>query len=821
MPARATAIHPAAGRFASLRVTDRVLVVVLSSLWLVCLILHIQIAANGLLGASAIFFGDAASKTAYPTVRAIMPGSDAAVDSAGLRLGDELVRVGDQDLKGLSGLRAGIFAFGARQSGVNTPLRYRRDNIVRETVLPVLELPVPWWWPTLFSVSFALVGLLVILRAPQSPTARALFPAFVFFALSWLPFPAEAPWKVIATIAVFGLSMLFAGPLLLRAALLLPESAAPRRAWVFAIPWLFVIMAPVATSAFVGFPFPPHIGLRFHPLLQVSVYAALLIILARNYFRANPIGRRQIRWVLLGFYLALVPALVITSVVAVAPDAFILYTVSGLGLPLIPIAFLIAIVRYNLFDIDRLVSTAASYSVLSIVFLGGVLLVVPRIAQASANAAGIDPLLAQSALSLGLAVAGVPLHRRLRPLIDRKFFPERHAIESNVKLLLAELPGCDSPESLLTRTGDRLSATGGEPFAIFGRTETVFTAVYVRGQGVPPAVDVSAAFIAELLRKNHAVDTAEWRQSAERMKGLEATDVAALDAIGAGVLLPVRGQGDLSALIFLGPKKSGDIYTSNELTLLTAGARELAGELQRFAAAELLEQAHQMQRKMRRYVPGAIAQQLDAGTELEDGQRDVTVLFVDIRGYTSLAEGMVPEDIFSTVNRYTEKVSDIVQAHGGTIVEFNGDGMMTVFGAPVAIAEKEVAAVRTARAIVETLKSAEPAPDAYRPPAIEVGIGIASGEAYVGNVRAVDRLIWTALGNTTNLAARLQSLSRDLHASVVIDDATASRAGSELAGFVARGPTEIRGRSETISIHTLAQAAGTTKLAGSIGALKF
>jgi len=130
--------------------------------------------------------------------------------------------------------------------------------------------------------------------------------------------------------------------------------------------------------------------------------------------------------------------------------------------------------------------------------------------------------------------------------------------------------------------------------------------------------------------------------------------------------------------------------------------------------------------------------------------------------------------------------------------------MMTVFGAPIALAHKEAAAVRTARQIVEANRATTAGdPGAPTAAAIQVGVGIATGEAYVGNVKSVDRYIWTALGNTTNLAARLQALSRDLQAAIVIDDVTAQRAAGETAGFVARGPTVIRGRSEPVSVHTL------------------
>ncbi len=86
---------------------------------------------------------------------------------------------------------------------------------------------------------------------------------------------------------------------------------------------------------------------------------------------------------------------------------------------------------------------------------------------------------------------------------------------------------------------------------------------------------------------------------------------------------------------------------------------------------------------------------------------------------------------------------------------------------------------------------------------LSVGVGIATGEAFVGNIQAVDRLIWSAIGNTTNLAARLQSLTRDLDAVLVIDRATWERAQPAAAGFEKRPDVPIRGRRETQDLYVL------------------
>ncbi len=92
---------------------------------------------------------------------------------------------------------------------------------------------------------------------------------------------------------------------------------------------------------------------------------------------------------------------------------------------------------------------------------------------------------------------------------------------------------------------------------------------------------------------------------------------------------------------------------------------------------------------------------------------------------------------------------------------------------------------------------------------LSVGVGIATGDAFVGNIQAVDRMIWTAIGNTTNLAARLQNLTRDLDAALVIDRATWERAQPAAAAFDKRPDVPIRGRRETQDLYVLAMPASS------------
>jgi len=305
--------------------------------------------------------------------------------------------------------------------------------------------------------------------------------------------------------------------------------------------------------------------------------------------------------------------------------------------------------------------------------------------------------------------------------------------------------------------------------------------------------------VTTLQSETRSIEVERWLR--RRAAGLSSSDRAVLDSLGAAVLVPTHRGDLLDAFICLGQKRSGDIYTATDLTHLTAVAERVSGELRRFDDAELARQVRTMSDSLRRYVPEQIAAQVVSGQDLDARESEVSVLFVDLRGYTTYAEDKSAAEVFSTVNRYTETVSRVVRAHGGTVVEFNGDGMMAVFGAPAPLAQKERAAVAASREIVFSVRSLDLG--AHREQPLEVGVGIATGKAFVGNIQSIDRLIWSAIGDTSNLAARLQGLTRELNAAIVIDSATRKKAGTVADDFERHDSMPIRGRRQSEDVYSL------------------
>jgi len=206
----------------------------------------------------------------------------------------------------------------------------------------------------------------------------------------------------------------------------------------------------------------------------------------------------------------------------------------------------------------------------------------------------------------------------------------------------------------------------------------------------------------------------------------------------------------------------------------------------------------QLRRTFERFVPpehvGRVVDRAEGGAGLGD-ELDATVLFCDLRGFTTFAEGHAPDAVLTALNRYLQRVSDAVMDHGGTVVSFLGDGVMAVFGAPLESKDHAVQALAAAQAIVssgEADRVAGALPASGSPGAV-VGVGLASGAVLSGTVGSGRRMEYAAIGDTTNVAARVQELTKELGHNILMTDATRARL-SEDANVRRVGERRLRGR---------------------------
>ena len=707
-----------------------------------------------------------------------------------LQSGDRLLRFGDVELRGASSLDV-FLRFAETARGVaSVPLVYERGGELLETRLPSNPARFLRTW-VVVSLIYAAVALLLLWRAPSSPMVRAFFQAFMAAAILFAASPDDV-FAVVVEGAALGLTC----TLSLLAFQRFPHDDAPRSRLARAWPWLFLALAPFHTSRF-GAPLPPHVAEPVAVLGVFAFFVALLALTTRSYRVADAIGRRQLRWVLFGLYLAALPPMFTATLIALDSRWTAAYALNLAAAGMIPLSLLISVIRYNLFDIDRLISAAASYNLLLVIALAAGLVLVPQAGDFAADRLRIDAGLSRLAVAVLMTALLLPAQRVLRPRLEWVFFRERWNLDQGIAELMQQIRGCADTSELTARVGEGLTRLlRPELCAVYARQEGSFTPVFAKGRAIPPAFDADGSLVRVLRARTTPLDG----ETSRRRRGiaLDPFERAALETLGAAVVIPIHVQ-DLVAFVVLGRKRSGDVYTPTDLALLASLGDQVAALLRGYDQAVLVRESREMEEKLRRYVPGAVVQQLASGHESVSGQCEVSVLFVDIRGYTSFAEERRADEIFSTLNRYTEIVSRLIQAHGGNVVEFNGDGLMAVFGAPAPLAAKERAAVAAASSIVQALE----APDPGGAPRISVGVGIATGEAYVGDIRSADRRIWSAVGNTTNLAARLQQLTREWDAAIVIDARTREAAGAAAARFEPRGHTAIRGRRHEEGLYAL------------------
>ena len=725
-----------------LEALDRLLLAILLPAWCVAVTLHVrEVVRTGLVQVPIFAVPDLDSE-GYPRVG----GFRLERDSSGthLEIDDRLIRVGDTDLRGAGYFGLDAATFDQAGESLKTRLLFERAGQRQETDLALRPSATPWARLP-FSLSFALIAVLVLLSAPPSRATRYFFVGFLCFSLFETPFEGGPPAQTYAAYAIFygfGPVAMFC---LIRWVVLFPEELAPEHRLSAHWSWVGAVFLLSRANYVFGGPVPTAWIPQVVILSDLVFMVVCIGILTHNTLEADPVGRRRVKWVLYGGYLASLPLFASFASPFVGFD-FARYdelmNFSQIMSWLFPAGILVGVLRYGLFDIDRLISTTATASVLTALLVAAFATVVPAIGSLLGSVFGVAPETGQTMVSAALAAGAVPTHQWLRPQVDRLFFVERHGLEHGVAELLPAMSEAPDATSLVECVGhELLRLLQPEVCAIYARDEASYAPVFAAGRAVPPAFEAAGPLIGSL--ENRAAPLALPRRSGRKGDAtLGPFERAALETLGAEVVAPIRRGSTLLAFLCLGAKKSGDVYTPTDLSLLTAVAEKTSAELLRFDQEQVIREGEAMQASLRRYVPGAVADELIAGTELDSRERPVSVLFVDIRGYTSFSQAREASEVFSTINRYTASVSETVRRHGGSVVEFNGDGMMVIFGAPKELAHKERAAVEAGLEIVESIGTLD-----SEGAALAVGVGIASGDAFVGNIQAADRMIWSAIGD--------------------------------------------------------------------------
>jgi adenylate cyclase len=195
-----------------------------------------------------------------------------------------------------------------------------------------------------------------------------------------------------------------------------------------------------------------------------------------------------------------------------------------------------------------------------------------------------------------------------------------------------------------------------------------------------------------------------------------------------------------------------------------------------------------------------LARVIDDAPSLRGERREVSILFSDLRGYTTLSEGMTPEAIAAHLNEYFDAMTKAIFAHHGMINDFVGDAVMAVFGAPVADPDHGLHAVQSAAAMERALADLNVRWATRGLPVLQMGIGIHTGVVFAGNVGGHDRIKYTVIGDPVNVASRVEGLNKELGTTILITAGTLASLGAR-AQVKDRGPMHVKGRVEEVRVY--------------------
>jgi adenylate cyclase len=239
-------------------------------------------------------------------------------------------------------------------------------------------------------------------------------------------------------------------------------------------------------------------------------------------------------------------------------------------------------------------------------------------------------------------------------------------------------------------------------------------------------------------------------------------------------------------------------------TVAGGGVAGIASQL----LAEQLEK-RRVRQTLERYVSKPVADEvLRHGEEYQNSlggeRKPVTILFSDIRGFTTIAEQATPSELVGQLNEYLTAMVDIVMEHNGTLDKFIGDAIMAVYGAPLSAGAVEDAwrAVQTASRMRSRLAELQKGWAAQGRPRLEIGVGINHGEALVGNIGSPQRMEYTVIGDVVNVASRVEGLNKEFGTDVLLTESVYEMV-KERVEVKQMGMAEVKGREQKVMVYLL------------------
>jgi adenylate cyclase len=316
--------------------------------------------------------------------------------------------------------------------------------------------------------------------------------------------------------------------------------------------------------------------------------------------------------------------------------------------------------------------------------------------------------------------------------------------------------------------------------------------------GSRPQIILSTRVL-ELIRKERQPILIDDVSADERFTGSESLKISGLRS---AMCAPLVGKDQLFGVLYVDNLEKASAFTQDELNVFALVAAQAGAAVDNAMAHEKIAQQSLQRSALERFLSPEVVEMVVANPDIRLGgvNQEVTVMFADIRGFTTMSETMEPGRVVEILNEYFTRVTDVIFDNGGTLDKYIGDAVMAVFGAPISKGNDAAAAVNSAMQIQRLLIELNRDAAAREWPELRVGIGINTGNAIAGNIGSPRRLDYTVVGDAVNTAQRL--MTNAAGGQILISESTAKKLGKtgKTIDLERLPELKVKGRSEAVPV---------------------
>jgi len=628
---------------------------------------------------------------------------------------------------------------------------------------------------------YGLCATLVFIMKPDQEVSWAFFLATFFAGLySLVNFDVIATHQGCIRLYLAASALFPAGTIHL--SLIFPEPHRLTQRFPF-IKWIpYAVAAALIALLQVLYPRPEVARVYRVVTIFTLVCAASLVISALQafYTSSSAIARQRAKVVLFGAALAL-PLPALANVLTIYNVAFVdvkFFSNPWLRLPLIifPASISYAIIKHNLFDIDVYIKRTVGYGIMT--FLVGSAYFVMQLVFRTAVVWPIFGEYSEQAYPVIFALLVVflfnPINRKVQYFVDRTFFRTVYDYKKTVSRVTEALTTVLNLTEVINRI---ITALRKEMFIdtagvvlLDPHKKTCRTLFITDGPNVNhdliqvqhlPQQDPLLALIC----REKKIITHYDLQEDPRYQAVREACLRRFQALGASLVMPLIFQDEVKGVLVLGYKKSGHFYTRDDIDLLQTLANQGASAIENAQLADQIKKEETVRTNLARYLSPQVVDDIlshDVQVRLEGELKEVTILISDIRDFVKLTTIAPHDRLVKVLNEYFTEMVRIIFEHQGSIDKFVGDSLVAVFGSLIPLRNSARHAVVAATQMMQQMPILNHGWKTYYhfPAPLEVGIGIGTGEVYLGNVGSPERMEFTIIGDAVNIASRFSTLAQ-------------------------------------------------------------